>query len=516
VGERLRSTAAQHPGRALGIIAAVAALGIALAAGATERLALSGSHDSRGALRIKVSGPLPPRAPAYRVAVRTMRTQLSVNPAVRAVRERQRGGRVTLVVEFGAEGQKRDAAIARIRRNLDPGPLSLRFGGTEALVAVARDDALDDLYLLALCLPVVALIAAGTVGVRPAAVALLAAAAASALASLLCELLGGAFDVSWLALVGAVAGGTLLSLQGCALLRAGAGPATVSAAALAAAATFGSVAALGVGYLGSIGLGGALGSLLAVPAALAATGAGDGLGPQGVRTAASRPWRAVAGLVGWSWPTAAVFALLASALLLIVAAPAQRLAVAALGAAAAPGIEAPGIAAAVAIASVLTAIAAGWAGARVWLAITATLACALPGLAVVGLLVATFQDANLEDLLGYSSNGALQLGSLAAAVAVVAALGASQAVALAASGRAVKAEEPSLGAARALGLCGPGAGLACLTAVAAGLALCAASPAFVKQFGLGVAAGAVLELLIVQAVLAPALVRLAAGRPAGQ
>jgi hypothetical protein len=499
------------------VLAALAVLATAIAAGATERLALSGDGGAQQGLRIRVSGPPPASSPTFRVAVRTMRAQLSADPAVQSVRERRLGRLGSLLlIGFGVGGQRRDEAIVRFRHNLDPGPLRLRFGGSEALVATARDDALDSLYLLALCLPFVALIAAATLGVRPAGAALLAAAAASALASLICELLGGVFDVSWLALIGAVAGGTLLSLHGCALLRAGVGPAAFAAAGLAAAATFGALAALGVGYLGSLGLGGALGSLLAVPAALVATGASEDSHPEEGRAAASLPWRAVAGLVGWSRPIAAVFALLAIGLLLIVAAPVQRLAVAAIGAAAAPGIETAGIAVAVAIAAGLTSLAAGWTGGRAGLAIAVTLACGLPALAVAGLLVASFQDANLEDLLDYTSIGALQLGSLTAAVAVVAALGASQAAALSAAARAAGAAEPSVRATQALGLCGPGAALACLTAAAAGLALCAASPAFVKQFGLGVAAGAVLELLIVQAILAPALIRLAAGQGSGQ
>lgn len=517
VGERLRRRAAQHPGRALGMLGAIAVLGTALAAGATERLALSSSGGAGPALRIQVSGPLPTRSPTFRVAIRTMRAQLAADPAVRAVRQRRRGSRAaTLLVAFEVGGQRRDAAIARIRRNLDPGPLSLEFTGPEAVVAAARDDALGDLVLLALCLPFVALIAAGTLGIRPAGAALLAAAAASALASLICELVGGAIDVSWLALVGATAGGTLVALQLCALLRAGAGAGIVAVVALAAAATFGASAALGVGYLSSVGLGGGLGSLLAVPAALAAVAATEGLDAPRGPGAASTPWRALAGLVGWSAPAAALFALLAIGLLLIVAAPAQRVAVAAIGAVTAPGVEAAGLAAAVGIASGITSVAAGWAGRRVGLAIAVTLAAALPALGVVGLLVASFQDANLEELLDYTSNGAIQLGSLTAAVSVVAALSASQAVALASASHAAQGVEARHRAPEALGLCGPGAALACLTAAAAGLALCAASPAFLKEFGLGLAAGAALQLLIVQGLLAPAVVRLMAGRRRGQ
>ena len=498
------------------MLAAIAVLGTAVAAGATERLALSSAGGAGPSLRIQASGPLPARSPAFRIAIRTMRARLAADPTVQAVRERRRGPRaVTLLVAFEVDGQRRDAAIARIRHNLDPGPLSLEFGGSEAVVAAARDNALGDLVLLALCLPLIALIAAATLGVRPAGAALLAAAAASALAALGCELVGGAVDVSWLALVGATAGGSLIALQLCALLRAGAGVGVAAAVALAAAATFGACGALGVGYLGSIGLGGALGSLLAVPAALAAAGASENLDERGGPGAASAPWRELAGLVGWSAPLAALFALLALGLSLIVAAPAQRVAVAAIGTVRAPGVEAAGLAAAAGIASGITSVAAGWVGRRAGLAIAATLAAALPALGVAGLLVASFQDANFENLLDYTSNRALQLGSLTAAVTIVAALSGAQAVALAAASRGAQGVEPAYRAAWALQLCGPGAALSCISALAAGLALCAASPAFVKEFGLGVAAGAALQLFVVQGVLAPALVRLTAVRQRG-
>jgi hypothetical protein len=499
------------------MLAAIAVLGTAVAAGATERLALSSTGGAGPSLRIQASGPLPAGSPTFRVAIRTMRARLAADPAVQAVRERRRGPRaVMLLVAFEVGGQRRDAAIARIRQYLDPGPLTITFGGSEAVVAAARDDALGDLVLLGLCLPFVALIAAATLGIRPAGAALLASAAASALAALVCELVGGAIDVSWLGLVGATAGGSLITLHLCALLRAGAGAGVAAAVALAAVATFGACGALGVGYLGSIGLGGALGSLLAVPAALVAAGASETLGKRTWPDVASAPWRTLAGLVGWSAPLAALFALLALGLLLIIAAPAQRVAVAAIGTLRAPQVEAAGLGAAAGIASGITSVAAGWVGRRAGMAIAATLTAALPALGVAGLLVASFQDANLENLLDYSSNGALQLGSLTAAVTLVAALSAAQAVALAAASRAAQGVEPAHRAAWALRLCGPGAALACLSALAAGLALCAASPPFVKEFGLGVAAGAALQLFVVQGILAPALVRLTAGRQHGQ
>ena len=214
VGERLRTTAAQHPGRALGVLAAVAVLGTALAAGWTNRLALSTTESKGAALQVQVRGALPARSATFRVAVRAMRAQLFADPAVAAVREQGRKrstNSILLLVRFDVKGQKRDAAIGRIQHNLDPGPLTLAFKGPVVAVRIAKDDIVDDLFLLLLALPFVTLIAAGMLGVRPAGAALLAAGATSALAAIACELLGGPIDVSWLALVGAAAGGTLLS-----------------------------------------------------------------------------------------------------------------------------------------------------------------------------------------------------------------------------------------------------------------------------------------------------------------
>jgi trehalose monomycolate/heme transporter len=143
------------------------------------------------------------------------------------------------------------------------------------------------------------------------------------------------------------------------------------------------------------------------------------------------------------------------------------------------------------------------------LGLAAALVAAIPALATVGLLVVSFQDGRLEGPLGYTSTGAVQLGSVATAVAAVAALCAAQAVALL---WAAAAEGPGPGRdpiSETLSQCGPAAALACLTAIAGGIALGFASQGFLKEFGLGMAAGAVLELLVVQALLAPALLRLA-------
>jgi hypothetical protein len=518
VGERLRTTAARHPGRALGVLAAVAVLGSALAAGWTDRLALS-TESEEGALRVQVRGGLTVRAPVFRVAVQTMRAQLSTNSAVATVQERKPNtdARSTvLVVRFNVSGSRRDTAIARIERNLDPGPLTLSFKGSTSAVRAAKDDVLEDLVLLLLALPLVALIAAGTLGIRPAGAALLAAGASSAVAAIACELLGGAFDTSWLGLVGAAAGGTLLSLQLCAMARTGSTPAVIWGAGLAAAATFGAAAVLGVDYLGSLGLGGALGSLLAAPASLIAMGTADGFDPAGDRNRAAAPWRGIATLLAWSRLMAAVIGLLALALLLILVAPVDRLAPAALGAATTPPIDDIELGGAICAAALVTAILGGALGRRAGLAIVATIVFAFPATAIAGLLVVSFQRGWLDGALDYTSNDAVQLGSLVGAVSIVAAVCAAQAVALLAAARQADDRTGAERVAEAMARCGPAATLVCLAGAAAGAALGFSSRSFMQEFGLGTAAGLLLELLIVQLLLAPALLRFTRDRSSRQ
>jgi hypothetical protein len=510
MGERLRTSAAQHPGRSLGVLAAVAVLCSALAAGWTERLALS-TADSKGpALEVVIRGGLPERSPAFRVAVSTMRSQLSANPAVGTVRMRQRGGSAgstSLIVRFDVAGRKRDAAIARIERNLDPGPLTVAFRGSTASVRIAKDEALDDAVLLLIALPVVALIAAAILGIRPAGAALLAGAAAAALAALGSELLAGAFDVTWLALAGAGAGGSLVALQLCGLGRAGASPAALWAGGIAAAATFGATAALGVDYLTSLGVGGGLGSLLAAPAAIAATGSAEGMDPEG-GVSGGAPWRWISTLVGWSRLVAAGIALLGAGLLLIAAAPAERLVTAAIGATVPPAIEAAEVGAAAGAAALATLLLSSVQSRRFSLSLFATLAAGLPAAAAVGLLVVTFQEGGLDLQLDYVSNGAVQLGSLTAAVVVVGALCSSHAVAIGWASRRAEGGSGVERVAEAMGRCGPAALLSCLAGIVAGTALAFGSARFLKEFALGTAAGLALELVVVQALIAPGLLRL--------
>jgi hypothetical protein len=514
VAERLRATAEAQPGRTLGVLAAVAVLGIALAAAHSERLSLSGSGQSGSVLVVEVREVGPAQAGASGVVLRAMRARLSADPAVAAVHQRAGGGpgKVVLVARLGAEGVDRQRALERIESDLDPGPLQVSVSGPLGELRRARDETTGDLALLLLALPLAALVLVGVLGLRPAGAAALAAGAAVATASLACELAGEPLDLSLLALAGTATGGTLVSLQLCAIAAAGASTRTAVLAGCAAGAAFGSLALLGVGYLAAIGVGGALAALLAIPAsvaavsAVAALDAGEPLRPRG-----GSVWGRIAALVSWKGAVALAIALLAAATLLVQAPAAARLEPGAL-VGPAEAIEAPRLGAAAACALVATAVLGWVVSRRPLLSICAAVAGALPALAVAGLLVLVFQDERLTSVLDYGG-GPVFLGAAVAALATTAGVCASQAVSLAAAARAAGGRGSSRpGGDEAMARCGPAATVTCLCGAAAGAALAVSSQPFVKQFGAALAAAMLLQLLLVQGLIAPATLRLLTGR----
>jgi RND superfamily putative drug exporter len=205
---------------------------------------------------------------------------------------------------------------------------------------------------------------------------------------------------------------------------------------------------------------------------------------------------------------AAVAALvLATGVLLAAAAPIHRLDVITL-AAQPPSIDALhlGLAVGVAIAAVA---ALGWVACRrPLLGIGSAIAAALPPAAAAGLLVLVFQDGRFQQLLGYRPAGGLFLGALAGATAVVGSACAARWAAL--LGTVPMMPRVSLQKVRGP-MDGPAAALpALLTTLfgaAAGVVLVLSSLLYVKQLGLGVALGLLLDFLLVRLLLAPALLR---------
>ena len=143
-------------------------------------------------------------------------------------------------------------------------------------------------------------------------------------------------------------------------------------------------------------------------------------------------------------------------------------------------------------------------------AVPLALASLLPAAAATGLTVLVFQDGRLTGLLGYSSQGGPVLAGLIAAVCALAAIGAARTVHYATAlaeerdvGFRARAIVP-LAASRTL----PGAAAATIVGAATTLVLAGAGLVAAKQFGTAVAVGLILDLVLVRALLAPALARL--------
>lgn len=496
--------AARDPRLTVVVLAMIAALGVLVAVLEQDRL-VAGSGSGSSGLRIEVRGAEPVDSPAYAVAVRTMLAQLRADPAVATVRRGPIGtGRrsTSLIARLQGDARTREAAIERLGGSLDPGPLSIAVRGRAQSARQAREAVEAELDRVLLALPVIGLLLVGALGGGAAAAAVLAGLATGSAAAALCVAATFFVEVSALALVGATGAGALLGLELFALSLWLARLRAVLAAAVAAAGCFAALALLGQESLDSLALGGAIAALLAAPAARAAAAAagplrwGEPLRPPG-----SRGWREVAAAIGWTRVGAAAVATLAGLALLAAAVPAIRLEPTTIGTANDPVIGASRLAGAVGLAVGISILAAFFSAPQVRIrqALAAGMVTALPPAAAAGLLVLTFQEGRLESFLSYSSAGALHLGAVGAALATVAALSAARSSALvAAMGR-------THDAVAAAGLCGPVSTIGTVAGVGAGVALAAAAPVYVKEFGLGLAIGLTLDLIAVRGVIAPTI-----------
>jgi RND superfamily putative drug exporter len=170
----------------------------------------------------------------------------------------------------------------------------------------------------------------------------------------------------------------------------------------------------------------------------------------------------------------------------------------------------------------LAALAAALlAGALLWrlvarpAALSASLAAGalLPAAAAAGLLIFVFQDDRLTGPLDYGAQGAVQLGALLPLLAALVPISAARGTLLAATCAERRSAGPEPAVRRALSLTLPAAAAASLVGLAAGAALAASGLIPLKELGLGVAAGLLLDLVLVRGFLAPSLARLI---PAGQ
>ena len=492
----------RHADRVLaGLAVLAAACGMIVGVG-EDRLTLGGSGAQSAPLVVRVSGATPLSSGANRVAIDVMRSRLEATPGVRSVdlAPIQHSARTTsITVGLSKDPKESAAAVSTIEADLDPGPLRISFGGGASELRDARDETFDDLRLLLIAVPLAALILIGALGSRAALATLFAGATAVLGAGALCIALSLFVDVSVLCLVGAAAGGVPASVLLCGLERRGVEPRALIAATIAAAIVFGSLTALGVGYLAAVGLGGGLACLLSAPAAVVAIRAATSLWQLEPRvdTAVHRALGGLVATMSWSRAVAVAIAILSAGVVAVIGLPGIRLEP---GAFAAPGPPSISTERGLIVAgSVLLGLfAIGWVAGRRPLAALVTAVCVpLAPAAGVGLAVIVFQDGHLQGLLDFDSFS-IGVGPLVAGAATVAAASAAQGLAVIARPDSRDPYSRVFAAAAAASL---------VTALAAACLL-GSSLEFAKAFGLIVFAGLLLDLLFVRGLVGAALTAL--------
>lgn len=498
---RLGRVARRQPDRVLAGLAVLAGLcGFVVATG-EDRLGLGGGTDSP-VLVVRVSGAEPLSSPPSRVALEVMRSQLESDPAVVAVvRGPTPAGdrRTSLRVSFAGE-ERLDAAVERIRKRLDPGILRVTFAGGAGKLEEVREETIRDLRLLLLAVPLVALLAAAVLGSRLALAALFATAAAVLAAGAACVGLTLLTDVSALAALGAACAGVPV-----AVLLCGIGPGRAAAGAgLGAAAVFAAAALLGIEHLAWFAAGGALAALLAIPAAAAAVPAAEELWSLSARPPgiAARAWAWLDGRLARRRVLAALLAGLCLAALAALALPLDRLETAAV-AGAPPALDEWECGRAAGAALLAVAAIALLTSRRPLAAAGAALGAGISAAAGVAVAVLAFEDGGLDGVLDIRTSD-LSLSALVAGAATVGAISASRSIARIAE----RADGSAPGRPAATG---DAAALAGLTAVAAALALTLSSLAFAQQFGVIVAAGVLIDGIVVSGLLRGALGALVPG-----
>jgi uncharacterized membrane protein YdfJ with MMPL/SSD domain len=577
--DALAQTALERPLRLLGASLALLGIALLLAAGAPGGLGLESTELEEGRqadLVVVGDATVPAPSRVYRVALRAIEAQIGTDPAVQAVRrgvstDRRRGAiEVDLAPASAAE---REEAVERIEGAIDPGPLRIRLAGEVPTLTDARSALGDDLWRLELvALPLIFLALTAAVGLRLVAGPLIAGltAVAGALAGL--RIVDWVGDVSlWGIVPGSVVGlalGVELSLLIASRYRDEAASVSREEALGRAVGDGGKVAllmALGASLPGlallatpldqapSLALGCALAAfvaagsaLLTMPALLVLTeirsqrsalGAGhEGRAARFLRAPAlaliASRRRALLGLLA----CVVALAALASAALdgeshplgvadLPVEAEARQAAEAFAGRAVVPlgpteldtanslFDELP-LAAIEALGLLALALLVATRSARLTPIALPTL---LPAAAACGLAVLVFQDGELGHAVGLEAHGTLETGALASLLAALAAVAAARsAAALAALRYELDLGSPVVAAEHAASTVLPAAAVSTLVAGAAAGVLAASELAPAQEFGLAVAAGLVLDLILVRSPLLAALALLMGAEPSRQ
>jgi len=584
--DRLADLASRRP-RALlaGNLGALAAA-VILAAGAPSHLgigSLSVGETGKGTdLVVATTGEVPVHSGVYRVALRVISSQIRSDPGVADLSQGPISGNgrsTSLLVTMAPEDDAdRQAAVEQIKGEIDPGPLTIAYGGDVAVLDAARDDLSGDLWKLELlAVPFTLLVLGGSLGARLALAPVICAtmAIAGSLAGL--RLAGAVADVSLYGIAPAAVVGLVLGLEApCLFLArfrdeaalappaeavrrtlAGGGPAVLLLGFATTAATAGLLAtsldqAPSVVFACALAAFLAVGStLVCVPALLTLTGAPAGAGSAiSSESRLARPARVLGGFLARSRLRTLAAALVAIALMLTAASPlldgktrpfsaadlpagtqarnATAIATGDLGrperphsqsgARVQPGPHAEGssLFAKLALAGGISAVAliivfvATFRTARVVPVAAVTL---LPAAAACGLCVLVFQEGHLAAAVNQQRQGALETGAAAALLCALAAVSAFRAAVAIRTAR----EERSLGlpagrageTATAFTL--PAATVATVIGAAAAGVLAGSDLYPAREFGLAVAAGLTIDLLLLRVPLISALARWGGG-----
>ena len=178
------------PAGAAAAALAIGAILVALAAGVSDRIAPA-PLDGDGIASLEIVAAAPPgTSPRVQaVAVEAIVSALRADPAVAAARPAHSSGTSALIdARLNVPGEHEAAlAIAHIENEIDPGPLELRFAAAPLVLEDARSSVQGDLGKLELLVvPFAILVLVATAGARGGALAALAAtiALAGALAAL--------------------------------------------------------------------------------------------------------------------------------------------------------------------------------------------------------------------------------------------------------------------------------------------------------------------------------------------
>jgi MMPL family len=558
VAARLADFVLRRPWAPLSANLAVLAATTVIALGAPDHLGIGSlALDDRGSagrparsadLVIETTGSVPAHSGVYRVAVGVISSQVRSDAGVARLRRGKpsaNGRSVPLLVDLAAGGDaEQQHAVQRIESSLDPGPLRVTFGGEIADLLQARGDLAHDLWKLELLMvPFVALILVGALGPLPALAPIVCAATAvtGSLAGL--RIVDAFANVSLLGIAPAAVLGVILGTEAACLVTArvreeevtsggGQGLAraiggvaamcvALGAAAIAAAA---GLLATGLDQAPSMLLGCALAALfalgsalLAVPALLVLIGprAREADGEIAGEPRLSRPVRLIAGtLAARRWR---VGMSLAGAVALMVAAAAPMLhgtsrpfAAADLGAGSNSLFGDLPLAAGVSAAALAVVLVGAFRSARVALIAPLSL---LPAAAACGLAVLVFQDGHIAGAIGQGRQGALETGAVASMLAALGAVSASRAATAIGASRGERALDlgPVATAEGTAAFTVPAAIVATLVGAAAAGVLAGAGLYSAREFGLAVAAGLVIDLVLLRGPLIAALSRWGGG-----